>query len=218
MSPTSSKSNRNKLSRQITMKGTSAMATQHRINKHLQYRAQIGSSRFERGLWSDFKKLNLSYKKILKKKMNKRRTANQIHTSENYTNFWLKTVLPHWQELKGSPIVKYFWETNGIPERLRGDIWFQAIGDGLKLQHKFKMYDIAASQKEINKEIMDDLTRIDPDMKIEKKNNTYRILAAYCEYVADEEHGVYIQFMPFIVLLLLEYMPIEQAFTSFVNM
>lgn len=57
--------------------------------------------------------------------------------------------------------------------------------------------------------------RIDPDMSLEERENVYRVLAAYCEY--NSEIG-YVQNMPFLVLLLQNYMTVSQTFFAFVNM
>lgn len=176
-------------------------------------------SQYEKKLWST--KLTISYKKTLKRKLSRKAQGRYggVNYATNFTDnvrFWQKTVLPHWDDLKQSVIVKYFWERHGIPSGLRGDVWLKAIGNGAELKmNSFKHFYELASKRARRTAIDDDITRIDPDMSPELHEQVYSILAAFCEY--DPAVG-YVQNMTFIAILLLEYMTPPQAFHAFVNM
>ena len=48
--------------------------------------------------------------------------------------FWNNTVYNNWNLLKTKLPIKLFWETEGIPNQCRSNIWLIAIGNELKLE------------------------------------------------------------------------------------
>eukprot|EP01083_Nonionella_stella_P177771 625814_1 len=48
-------------------------------------------------------------------------------------SFWRDIVLPNWDSLHQSGVVKLFWEREGIPSSCRGQVWYYAIGNRLNI-------------------------------------------------------------------------------------
>ena len=54
------------------------------------------------------------------------------------TQFW-HTIIRHWNELSRTAIVKHFWESNGIPDDVRGQVWLKSIGKFTKINNLEKI-------------------------------------------------------------------------------
>ena len=65
-------------------------------------------------------------------------------------SFWRDIVIPKWESLSKSAVVRLFWEREGIPPAVRGQVWHCAIGNGLNVPLKgFEtVYSVKAAERE----------------------------------------------------------------------
>ena len=55
----------------------------------------------------------------------------EIETTQ--ISFWRDIVIPNWDLLYKTNVVRLFWEREGIPKSCRGQVWFKAIGNYLNV-------------------------------------------------------------------------------------
>ena len=65
-------------------------------------------------------------------------------------SFWRDIVIPKWNILSKSSVVRLFWEREGIPAAVRGQVWHCAIGNDLNVPIKgFEtMYSVKPDERE----------------------------------------------------------------------
>eukprot|EP01084_Bolivina_argentea_P263153 445289_1 len=54
-------------------------------------------------------------------------------TETTRISFWRDIVIPNWDLLYKTSVVKLFWEREGIPKTCRGQVWHYAIGNKLNI-------------------------------------------------------------------------------------
>jgi hypothetical protein len=80
--------------------------------------------------WLDLTKLS-SVEEKRKQELVKRRQARE-QTIEESIPHWQKEVIPDWRRVIREPPLRHLW-WQGIPPKLRGQLWEKAVGNPLQL-------------------------------------------------------------------------------------
>mmetsp|Transcript_12776 Transcript_12776/g.31371 ORF Transcript_12776/g.31371 Transcript_12776/m.31371 type:complete len:748 (+) Transcript_12776:323-2566(+) len=164
---------------------------------------------------------------------------------EKRIEFWKDTVIPNWDIIAPSRIVRMLWDRHGVPPSLRKFVWPLALGCGPKQTanlEKFEVYlkrenDLFSRSLDMKhchteepedvgltfgaarrKSIRQDLCRmseLDCNEGSELRTRMSEVLMAFCQARPDV---TYVQGMSYLVLILLRHMPQDSAFRCLCNL